>query len=120
RILIEKSAYPRVRDELIERVRALRVGDPLDPVTEQGALVSRQHLDKVMGCLEVARQEGGRILCGGGRAKVDGRCANGFFVQPTLIEGLGPACRTNQEEIFGPVATVLPFESAGAAVEVVN
>src|SRR5438552_9747953 len=120
RILIEKSAYRLVRDELVERVRALEVGDPLDPATEQGALVSRQHLDKVLGCLAVAKQEGGRVLCGGGRAKVDGRCANGFFVQPTLIEGLGPACRTNQEEIFGPVATLLPFDSAEEAVQLAN
>ena len=120
RILIERSIYARVRDELVERVRALRVGDPLEPGTEQGALVSRQHFDKVLGCLDDARQEGGRILCGGGRARVEGRCADGFFVQPTLIEGLGPGCRTNQEEIFGPVATLLPFESAAEAVELAN
>jgi len=120
RILVEKSAYGLVRDELVERVRALEVGDPLDPATEQGALVSRQHLDKVLGCLAVAKQEGGRVLCGGGRAVVPGRCAGGFFVQPTLIEGLGPACRTNQEEIFGPVATLLPFETAEEAVQVAN
>lgn len=120
RILIERSVYARVRDELVDRVRALRVGDPLEPGTDQGALVSRQHFDKVMGCLEIARQEGGRVLCGGGRASVEGRCAGGFFVQPTLIEGLGAACRTNQEEIFGPVATLLPFDSAEHAVELAN
>jgi aminomuconate-semialdehyde/2-hydroxymuconate-6-semialdehyde dehydrogenase len=120
RILIERSIYPRVRDELVALVSALRVGDPLEPSTEQGALVSRQHFDKVLGCLEVARQEGGRILCGGGRARVEGRCASGFFVQPTLIEGLGPSCRTNQEEIFGPVATLLPFDSTEEAVQLAN
>jgi aminomuconate-semialdehyde/2-hydroxymuconate-6-semialdehyde dehydrogenase len=96
------------------------VGDPLEPGTEQGALVSRQHFDKVMGCLEIARQEGGRILCGGERARVEGRCAEGFFIQPTLIEGLGPACRTNQEEIFGPVATLIPFASDAEAVQIAN
>ena len=120
RILIDQSIYARVRDDLVARVGALRVGDPLEPGTEQGALVSRAHFDKVLGCLEVARQEGGRILCGGGRAQVEGRCADGFFIQPTLIEGLGPACRTNQEEIFGPVATLLPFKSAAEAVELAN
>jgi len=120
RILVESSVYPRVRDELVERVRALRVGDPLDAATDQGALVSRQHLDKVLGCLEVARQEGGRILCGGGRARVSGRCANGFFVEPTLIEGLASASRTNQEEIFGPVATLLPFASEDEAIALAN
>ena len=120
RILVERSVYDQVRDELVERVRALRVGDPLQADTEQGALVSRQHFDKVMGCLAVARQEGGRVLCGGGRASVAGRCAGGFFVQPTLIEGLGPSCRTNQEEIFGPVATLLPFDGADEAVRLAN
>jgi len=120
RILIEKPVYERVRDELIDRVSALRVGDPLEERTDQGALVSRQHFDKVMGCIAVARQEGGRVLCGGGRASVPGRCKDGFFIQPTLIEGLGPACRTNQEEIFGPVATLLPFESAEQATELAN
>src|SRR5438309_7896181 len=96
RILIEKPIYAQVRDALVERVRALRVGDPLEPATDQGALVSRQHFDKVMGCLQVARDEGGRVLCGGVRARVEGRCSGGFFIEPTLIEGLGPACRTNQ------------------------
>jgi aminomuconate-semialdehyde/2-hydroxymuconate-6-semialdehyde dehydrogenase len=120
RILIERPVYERVRDELVARVSALRVGDPLEEGTEQGALVSRQHFDKVMGCLSLAREEGGRVLCGGGRATVTGRCKDGFFIQPTLIEGLGPACRTNQEEIFGPVATLLPFETAAEAVELAN
>ena len=120
RILIERPVYERVRDELVARVSALRVGDPLEEGTEQGALVSRQHFDKVMGCLSLAREEGGRVLCGGGRATVAGRCKDGFFIQPTLVEGLGPACRTNQEEIFGPVATLLPFETAAEAVELAN
>ncbi len=120
RILVEKSVYARVRDELVQRVRALRVGDPLEPGTEQGALVSRQHFEKVMRCLAIAREEGGRVLCGGERASVAGRCAGGFFVQPTLVEGLGPSCRTNQEEIFGPVATLLPFEDAEEAVQLAN
>lgn len=120
RILIEQSIHARVRDELVARVQALRVGDPLEAATEQGALVSRQHFEKVMGCIETARQEGGRILCGGERARVAGRCADGFFVQPTLIEGLGPSCRTNQEEIFGPVATLLPFASDAEAVQLAN
>src|SRR5438132_2503535 len=120
RILIERTVYARVRDELVERVRALRIGDPLEPRTDQGALVSRQHFDKVMGCLQVARDEGGRVLCGGVRARVEGRCADGFFIEPTLIEGLGPACRTNQDEIFGPVATLLPFDSEAEAIELAN
>ena len=120
RILIEKTIYPRVREELVERVRKLRVGDPLEAGTEQGALVSKQHFEKVMGCLQIARDEGARFLCGGGRAHVEGRCANGFFIQPTLLEGLGPSCRTNQEEIFGPVASLLPFSDEAEALAIAN
>ena len=120
RILVERPAYEEVKRRLVERTRALRVGDPLDPATDQGALVSRQHFDKVMGCLETARQEGGRVLTGGRAARVEGRCRNGWFVEPTLLEGLGPSCRTNQEEIFGPVATLQPFDSAEDAVQLAN
>src|SRR5919201_2268374 len=120
RILVERSAYDAVKERLVAKARALRIGDPLDPATEQGALVSRQHFDKVMGSIDVARQEGGRVLCGGRAARVDGRCRNGFFVEPTVIEGLGPSCRTNQEEIFGPVATLQPFDTAEEAVRLAN
>ncbi len=120
RILVERSIYQGFRDRLVERVRALRVGDPLLAGTDQGAVVSRAHFDKVLGCIETARSEGGRVLCGGGRARVPGRCAEGWFLEPTLIEGLGPACRTNQDEIFGPVATLQPFDREADAVELAN
>ena len=120
RISIERSVYPRVRDALIERTRRLRVGDPLVPGTEQGALVSRAHLDKVLSYLALAREEGGRFLTGGKRAEVGGRCRDGWFVEPTLVEGLPPSCRTNQEEIFGPVATLLPFDSEAEVLEASN
>ena len=120
RILIERSVYARVRDALVERVKALRVGDPLEASTEQGAMVSRQHLEKVLGCLDTARQEGGKFLAGGERARLQGRCAEGFFVQPTVIEGLGPLCRTNQEEIFGPVVTLQPFDGEHEALALAN
>jgi aminomuconate-semialdehyde/2-hydroxymuconate-6-semialdehyde dehydrogenase len=120
RILIERAVYPRVRDALVERTRALKVGDPLLPETEQGALVSRAHLDKVLSYLQLAREEGGRFLTGGRRAELAGRCREGWYVEPTLIEGLGPDCRTNQEEIFGPVATLMPFDTEDEALRTCN
>jgi aminomuconate-semialdehyde/2-hydroxymuconate-6-semialdehyde dehydrogenase len=120
RILIERAVYPRVRDALVERTRALKLGDPLLPETEQGALVSRAHLDKVLSYLQLAREEGGRFLTGGRRAELSGRCREGWFVEPTLIEGLGPDCRTNQEEIFGPVATLMPFDTEDEALRTCN
>ncbi|HTS83071.1 MAG TPA: aldehyde dehydrogenase [Myxococcaceae bacterium] len=111
RIFVERSVYGRVRDALVERTAALKLGDPLLPGTEQGALVSRAHLDKVLSYLVLAREEGGRFLTGGRRAEVGGRCRDGWFVEPTLVDGLDPGCRTNQEEIFGPVAALMPFDS---------
>lgn len=110
RIFVQRSLYARFKDALVERTKALKVGDPLEAGTEQGALVSQQHFDKVMSYIDLAKQEGGRILTGGKRASLSGRCAEGWFVEPTLIEGLDASCRTNQEEIFGPVATLIPFD----------
>ncbi|MBK8498429.1 MAG: aldehyde dehydrogenase [Flavobacteriales bacterium] len=120
RILIERSIYDRFRDAFVERVRALRVGDPADATSDLGAVVSQPHLEKVLSYIELARQEGGRVLCGGERVLLGGALANGWYLAPTVIEGLGPACRTNQEEIFGPVVTLQPFDGDAHAVELAN
>jgi aminomuconate-semialdehyde/2-hydroxymuconate-6-semialdehyde dehydrogenase len=120
RILVERSYYDEFRDTFVERVRALRVGDPLDPATQQGPLVSQAHMDKVLGYLDLARAEGGRVLCGGQRRRPEGRCEDGWFVAPTVIEGLGPDARTNREEIFGPVVTLQPFDDEAHAIALAN
>ncbi len=120
RILIERPLYERVRDDLARRAGALKVGDPLADDTQQGAVVSAAHRDKIMSCLKLARDEGGAILTGGGAAQVGGRCRDGFFVEPTVIEGLDQSCRTNQEEIFGPVVTVQAFDAEEQAIEAAN
>jgi aminomuconate-semialdehyde/2-hydroxymuconate-6-semialdehyde dehydrogenase len=120
RILVERSIYGRVKEALVERVRALRQGDPLEAGVEQGALVSQAHFDKVMGCLELARQEGATFLVGGKRAQPGGRCEKGWFVEPTLLEGPSAKSRTNQEEVFGPVASLQPFDSEEEALELAN
>ena len=120
RILIERGIYDRFRDAFVERVRALRTGDPTDPANDQGAVVSQAHMDKVLSYVELAKQEGGRILCGGERIRLEGEHANGWYIAPTVIEGLGPACRTNQEEIFGPVVTLQPFDDDAHAMELAN
>ncbi len=119
RILIEKTLYRKFRDALIEKARALVVGDPTKTV-DQGALVSKAHLDKVSSFVALAKREGGRILCGGGRVTVNGRCRNGWFYAPTLIEGLPNGHRVNQEEIFGPVASLIPFENEEEALSLAN
>ncbi|NID15309.1 aldehyde dehydrogenase [Luteibacter yeojuensis] len=120
RLLVQRSIYERFRDAYLQRVRALRVGDPLDADNHLGALVSRAHFDKVSGCIERARAEGGRILTGGGRVELDGRCAGGWFIEPTVIEGLAPGTATNQEEIFGPVVTLIPFDTEDEALAIAN
>jgi aminomuconate-semialdehyde/2-hydroxymuconate-6-semialdehyde dehydrogenase len=120
RILVQRDYYDVFRAALVARARALQVGDPLDPATQVGPLVSRAHRDKVLACIDLARAEGGTVLCGGETVQVDGRCAGGWFVAPTVIEGLGPDCRTNTEEIFGPVVTLQPFDDDEHALALAN
>lgn len=120
RILVEQSIYDRFRNAFVEQVRKLTIGDPLIDSNKQGALVSQAHLEKVMGCVDRARQEGGTTLIGGERYFPDGACANGFFYKPTVIEGLGPNTQTNLEEIFGPVVTLQPFQQETDALELAN
>lgn len=120
RILVEASIYDKFKKEFIERTKALTVGDPLDEKSKQGAIVSKLHFDKVMGCIEKAKEEGGTILCGGNAIKPEGRCANGWFIEPTIIEGLGPDAVTNTDEIFGPVVTLQKFETEEEALRLAN
>ncbi|MGH8164440.1 MAG: aldehyde dehydrogenase family protein, partial [Rhodanobacteraceae bacterium] len=104
----------------LARIRALRVGDPNDPSSDLGALVSKAHYEKVLGCIERARNEGGTVLCGGEPVKLAGRCQGGWFVAPTVIEGLPQDCTTNREEIFGPVVTLIPFDDETQAIAIAN
>ncbi len=120
RILIEESIYEKFKTIFVERTKQLTVGDPLEEHSKQGAIVSKVHFDKIMHCIEIAKQEGGTILCGGNAVKLEGRCADGYFIQPTIIEGLGPNCRTNQEEIFGPVVTLQSFKTEEEAIQLAN
>jgi len=120
RILIEESIYEEFKEEFIKRTKALVVGDPLNVTSKQGAVVSKIHFDKVISCIELAKQEGGKILCGGNAVKLEGRCANGYFIEPTIIEGLGANCKTNMEEIFGPVVTLQSFKTEEEALQLAN
>ena len=122
RILVEKSLYPRFRDALVAKAKKMKVGDPMDPSTKMGAVVSKDHRDKILASIELAKTEGGKILCGGEKTSPEGlpHLQNGYYVQPTIIEGLSPNCRVNQEEIFGPVVTIQPFENEEEALEMAN
>ncbi|HEY4529030.1 MAG TPA: aldehyde dehydrogenase [Luteimonas sp.] len=115
RILVERSVYAEFRDTLVEAALALRPGDPMDSDANLGPLVSQAHFDKVVCAIARAREEGGRVLCGGGALE-----RPGWFVAPTIIEGLGPDCASNREEIFGPVATLQPFDDDEHALALAN
>jgi aminomuconate-semialdehyde/2-hydroxymuconate-6-semialdehyde dehydrogenase len=115
RIFVERSAYDAFVERFIAETRKLRIGDPLDDATDIGALNSEAHMRKVLGYIELAKEEGGTIAAGGKR--VD---RNGFFVEPTIVTGLSCDCRVLQEEIFGPVVTITPFDDEREAIAFAN
>lgn len=119
RLLIESSIYNRFRDDFVAKVAALRVDDPTTN-PDLGAIVSKPHFDKVLGYIKLAQEEGGKLLTGGKAVMVSGRCENGWFIEPTVFEGLPNSCRTNQEEIFGPVVTLIPFDTEAEALAMAN
>jgi len=99
----------------------LKVGDPLDEKTEQGAIVNKAQLDKVKFYVDLAQKEGGKIALGGSAPEsINERCRDGYFFPPTVITGLPVSCRTNREEIFGPVVTITPFDSEEEVIEYAN
>lgn len=121
RILIHESIYDSFVKGFLEVVSDLIVGDPSDDQTELGALISSDHRDKVMSYIELAEEEGGDILCGGGAPiGIPQAFENGYWVSPTVIDGLAPDSRCATEEIFGPVVTLHPFSDDDEAVEIAN
>jgi aminomuconate-semialdehyde/2-hydroxymuconate-6-semialdehyde dehydrogenase len=120
RILVERSIYPEFLAGLVARASALKAGDPAESGTQIGALISAAHRDKVASYLALAIEEGGTLHCGGVPAELPERCKNGFFLEPAVISGLAPGCRTASEEIFGPVVTVHPFDSESEAIAIAN
>src|SRR5574343_414786 len=119
RIFIERPIYEKFKEAFIEKVNALKVGDPNSDVNV-GAIVSKPHYEKILSYIELAKQEGGKILTGGEAVNPGGRCENGYFIKPTVIEGLAYNCRTNMEEIFGPVVTLTPFDTEEEVLQYAN
>ncbi len=120
RLLVEASLYERFCNDFVARAQALQVGDPLDLDSDQGAVVSAAHQQKILQCIHLAQAEGGEILCGGSSLTLAGRCLEGWFVAPTVITGLGPESETNQTEIFGPVVTIQSFHDEDEALVLAN
>ncbi|MBX7046006.1 MAG: aldehyde dehydrogenase [Ignavibacteria bacterium] len=124
RIFIHKNIYDKFKNDFVERVKLLKVGDPNDEQTQQGAIVSKQHYEKILSYISLAQEEGGTILCGGKPAadftSSSERCKDGWFIEPAVIENLPYNCRTNQEEIFGPVVSLISFNSEDEALMMTN
>ena len=120
RVFVQRDIHDEFLAALIERVSAMRVGDPADPNTDLGSLISRTHRKKVESYISLAQDEGGRICIGGERPDLPKAQQQGAFLQPTIISELDPMCRTATEEIFGPVITVHPFDTEDEVVHLAN
>ncbi|MCF6349031.1 MAG: aldehyde dehydrogenase [Flavobacteriaceae bacterium] len=119
RIFVEQSIYDTFKTDFVKKVKALKVGHPSDSTTNIGALVSKSHLEKVIQYIEIAKEEDGIILCGGNEVTIKGY-ENGYYLEPTVIEVSTDECRVNQEEIFGPVVTIMPFKTEDEVLEMAN
>ena len=120
RIYIQDKLYNEFRDKFVDAVAKLKLGDPKDSDTNIGAIVSKTHFEKILNHIDRAKDEGGKILTGGQAVKGKGRCADGYFIAPTVIEGLTPKCSTNKDEIFGPVVTLNRFKTEDEVVDLAN
>jgi aminomuconate-semialdehyde/2-hydroxymuconate-6-semialdehyde dehydrogenase len=123
RIFVEEPLCGKFVEEFTAAARRLKVGDPLDPTVDQGALISQRHLDRVRSYIQLAQAEGGQVLCGGSPpppAQLGERCKDGAFLEPAVIVGLDVDCRVNREEIFGPVVTITPFRTEEEVVRHAN
>jgi aminomuconate-semialdehyde/2-hydroxymuconate-6-semialdehyde dehydrogenase len=120
RIFVERAVYEKFKAAFVAGVKALKVGDPDEASSDLGAIVSLQHKQKILSYIALAKEEGGKILCGGNELALEGKNAGGYFIEPTVIEGLDFRCRTQQEEIFGPVVTITPFETEDEALAMAN
>jgi len=119
RIFVEASIYKKFKKDFVAKIKALKVGHPSKEDTNIGALVSKTHLEKVKEYIEIAKNESGIILCGGNQVIVKGY-ENGYYLEPTVIEVPSNECRVNQEEIFGPVVTIMPFNTEDEVLQMAN
>ena len=120
RLFVQEKIYEKFRDALITKTKKLKVGDPKNPDSNLGAVVSEEHMEKILSKIEKAKELGGKIVIGGERKILDGELKDGYYIQPTIIEGLSSDCDINQEEIFGPVVSLIPFKTEEEVVEMAN
>lgn len=120
RIFVERPIYEKFKNAFVEETKKLKVGDPLKEENWIGAIASKAHKEKILYYIKLAQEEGGKIICGGNEIHPEGACKNGYYIEPTVIDGLAYDCRTNQEEIFGPVVTLTPFDTEEEVLKYAN
>ncbi len=120
RIFVQKGIYQKFKDAFIKEVSLQKIGNPLNNDTKVGAIASEVHFNKILSYIELAKKEGGKIIQGGHAFQADGENSNGWFIAPTVIENLAFDCKTNTEEIFGPVVSIMPFENEEEALLMAN
>ena len=120
RIFIERSIYEKFKTAFVEKTKNSLVSYPSNPKAKLGAVVSKSHMEKVLSYVDLAKEEGGTVLTGGHRVVLKDEYSEGYYIAPTIIEGLAYNCRTNQEEIFGPVVTITPFDTEEEALMMAN
>jgi len=120
RIFVQRGIYEKFKEEFVRKVDALLVAEPNNPKAKLGAVVSKPHMEKVLSYVELAKEEGGKVVSGGEKVQLEAPFENGYYLRPTVIEGLSYDCRTNQEEIFGPVVTIMPFDTEEEALMMAN
>ena len=120
RIFVQRGIYEKFKEEFVRKVDALLVAEPNNPKAKLGAVVSKPHMEKVLSYVELAKEEGGKVVSGGEKVQLEAPFENGYYLRPTVIEGLSYDCRTNQEEIFGPVVTIMPFDTEEEVLMMAN
>ena len=116
----DAQAKTNLKDAIIKETNKLKVGNPKDTDSNLGAVVSKSHMEKILTCIEKAKQEGGKIIVGGNRVILDGELKNGYYIEPTIIDGLSANSQTNKEEIFGPVVSMIPFKTEEEVITMAN
>ena len=119
RLFVEEPIYEKFKAAFVKRTQELKVGNPKAD-NDLGAVVSKGHMNSILSKIELAKEEGGKVLCGGNRLILEGELSEGYYIEPTIIEGLNHMCRTNQEEIFGPVVSIMPFKNEEDVIEMAN
>ena len=120
RLFVQESIYDNFKTAIIKETKKLVVGDPKNVNSNLGAVVSKEHMEKILKCIQTAKEEGGKILTGGNRLVLDGELKNGYYIEPTIIDGLSVDCQTNKEEIFGPVVSMIPFKTEEEVIIMAN